>query len=191
MKVKILILAIALIAGLGARYYIDGQDTKDALALGQLQSGDKMLDLYDQQDPRVRVVYFGYTHCPDVCPTSLAILSAAMKTLPQDTLQKIKPVFITLDPERDTGKVAEEYARHFHPNIAGASGPEDQIRKLAERYGVLFMVTQLEDSAMEYTVDHSSYFYFIASDGTLIEKVQHTLNPAIIADAIFRTTQNI
>ena len=189
MKIKILVLVLALFAGLGARFYFDqNQQAAETATLGQLQSGSSTINLYDTNDNRVRVVYFGYTHCPDVCPTSLAILSAAMKTLPNDTLDKIAPIFITLDPQRDTGEVADEYAKHFHPRLLGASGSNEQIQQLAKRYGVLYQITQLEDSAMEYAVDHSSYFYFIASDGSIIEKVQHTLNPAIVADAITRTT---
>ncbi|RXJ74494.1 SCO family protein [Veronia nyctiphanis] len=191
MKIKLLVLAFALFAGLGARFYFDqNQQTEDKRLAGQLLSGSNTINLYDPNDDRVRIVYFGYTHCPDVCPTSLAILSAAMKTLPAETLDKIAPIFITLDPDRDTAEAAEQYAKHFHPRLLGASGSQEQIQTLARKYGVLYQVTELEDSAMEYTVDHSSYFYFISSDGSVIEKVQHTLNPAIIADAINRTTNS-
>ena len=82
MKIKILVLATALLAGLGARYFVE-QNTADEyvassnVKLGMLQSGQDNINLFDNADERVRVVYFGYTHCPDVCPTSLAILSAS------------------------------------------------------------------------------------------------------------------
>ncbi|KXF83182.1 SCO family protein [Enterovibrio coralii] len=191
MKVKILVLAAALLAGLGARYAVDHFEEPKTAAVSNfaLETGSSPMNLFDANDERVRVVYFGYTHCPDVCPTSLAILAASLKSLPEDTLQAIRPVFITLDPKRDTPDAAKEYAGYFHPMIEGGSGSEDTINALAKKYGVLYQVTELEDSAMEYAVDHSSYFYFLSPEGALLEKVPHTLNPNMVSDAIFRLTE--
>ncbi|MGB7998137.1 MAG: SCO family protein, partial [Photobacterium halotolerans] len=105
MKFQWIILAVALIAGLATRYLVDSHDDSVAEAQqssGQLESGKESVDLFNTSDNRLRVVYFGFTHCPDVCPTSLAILGAALKAISQDELNKVWPVFITLDPERDT-----------------------------------------------------------------------------------------
>lgn len=190
MKVKVLVVVAALLAGFGARYLVD-QNNKPAATpseIGLLQSGTETINLFDENDERVRVVYFGYTHCPDVCPTSLAILSASLKSLPEETLEGVRPVFITLDPERDSGEAAQEYAGYFHPNIEGASTTTDKTTALARKYGVLYQITQMEDSAMEYAVDHSSYFYFLSPKGELLEKVPHTLNPNMVSDAILRLT---
>ncbi len=139
-----------------------------------------------RKTPRLRVIYFGYTHCPDVCPTSLAVLSAALQELDNKQLENIWPIFITLDPQRDTPEKSAEYAQYFHKNIIGMTGTEQQTKALAEKYGVLYMRTELKDSALEYAVDHSSYFYFLQPDGTLVDKVQHTLNPKIIVETIDR-----
>ncbi|WP_407333852.1 SCO family protein [Enterovibrio sp. 27052020O] len=189
MKTKIIVLALALLAGLGARYMVQqSEPTSPSVQLGQLHSGKQTVDLFDNKDERLRVVYFGYTHCPDVCPTSLAILSAALKSLPEDTLANVRPMFVTLDPKRDNADAAKEYAGYFHPMIEGASGSEQEIAALARKYGVLYQFTELENSAMEYAVDHSSYFYFLQPDGTLVEKVPHTLNPNMVSDAILRLT---
>ncbi|MBD8511339.1 SCO family protein [Photobacterium sp. 2_MG-2023] len=189
MKFQWIILAVALIAGLATRYLVDSHDDSVAEAQqssGQLESGKESVDLFNTNDNRLRVVYFGFTHCPDVCPTSLAILGAALKAISQDELNKVWPVFITLDPERDTPEKSAQYAQYFHKDITGMTGTMEQTQLLAKKYGVLFMKTKQEDSALEYSVDHSSYFYLLKPDGTLLEKVPHTLNPNILVDAIDR-----
>ncbi|WP_120512126.1 SCO family protein [Photobacterium salinisoli] len=189
MKFQWIILAVALIAGLATRYLVDSHDVSVAEAQqssGQLESGQETVDLFNTNDNRLRVVYFGFTHCPDVCPTSLAILGAALKAISQDELNKVWPVFITLDPERDTPEKSAQYAQYFHKDITGMTGTMEQTQLLAKKYGVLYMKTKQEDSALEYSVDHSSYFYLLKPDGTLLEKVPHTLNPNILVDAIDR-----
>ncbi|WP_338053691.1 SCO family protein [Salinivibrio socompensis] len=118
------------------------------------------------------------------------MLSAALKSLPESTQKAVSPVFITLDPKRDTSEKASEYAHFFHPLITGVSGSKAQIDQLAKRYGVLYRITELEDSAMDYAVDHSSFFYFLSPNGELLEKVPHTLNPDMLVAAIQRVTDN-
>ncbi|UXI03968.1 SCO family protein [Photobacterium sp. TY1-4] len=189
MKFQWIILALALVAGLVTRFVVDAQQETATTAVspaasGVLESGKDALDLFNPADPRLRVVYFGYTHCPDVCPTSLAVMSAALKKLDTDTRKQLWPVFITLDPERDTPEKSAQYAQYFHQDIIGMTGTAEQTKALAQKYGVLYMRTELKDSALEYAVDHSSYFYLLQPDGTLVDKVQHTLNPEILVDAI-------
>ncbi|GAB3526845.1 SCO family protein [Photobacterium alginatilyticum] len=189
MKFQWIVLALALSAGLITQYIVGSKDPALAEAsypMNILESGQEAVDLYDEEDSRLRVIYFGYTHCPDVCPTSLAVLSAALKELDNKQLENLWPIFITLDPDRDTPEKSAEYAQYFHKNIIGMTGTEQQTKALAEKYGVLYMRTELKDSALEYAVDHSSYFYFLKPDGTLVEKVQHTLNPQIIVETIER-----
>ncbi|WP_025744950.1 SCO family protein [Salinivibrio costicola] len=186
-----LVAIIAVCVGLGARALYDNyQQTQQQAQAGALQSDGQPFDLYNVDDPRPRIVYFGYTHCPDVCPTSLAVLSAALKSLPESTQKAVSPVFITLDPKRDTSRKAAEYAHFFHPLITGVSGSKAQIDQLAKRYGVLYRITELEDSAMDYAVDHSSFFYFLSPDGELLEKIPHTLNPDMLVAAVQRVTDN-
>ncbi|NUY55868.1 SCO family protein [Salinivibrio sp. EAGSL] len=186
-----LVAIIAVCVGLGARALYDNyQQTQQQAQAGALQSDGQPFDLYNVDDPRPRIVYFGYTHCPDVCPTSLAVLSAALKSLPESTQKTVSPVFITLDPKRDTSEKAAEYAHFFHPLITGVSGSKAQIDQLAKRYGVLYRITELEDSAMDYAVDHSSFFYFLSPDGELLEKIPHTLNPDMLVAAVQRVTDN-
>lgn len=190
MRYQWIILALALTAGLITRYVTDSNNptiaAEQTSPINVLESGDKSIDLYDEKDSRIRVVYFGYTHCPDVCPTSLAVLSAALQKVSPQQLSNLWPIFITLDPERDTPAKSAEYAQYFHKNIIGMTGTDTQTKALAEKYGVLYMRTELKNSALEYAVDHSSYFYFLKPDGTLLEKIPHTLNPDILTDAIDR-----
>jgi protein SCO1/2 len=148
--------------------------------------GGKPVAIFDQTDPRTRIVYFGFTRCPDVCPTSLAMLAGALNQIDDETKQTLRPMFISLDPERDAAEASAEYAHYFHPMIEGLSAPLEVTKPLAHKYGVIFRKTELEDSRLGYTLDHSSYFYFLSPDGTLIEKVPHTLTPAPIVEAIKR-----
>ncbi|WP_299013006.1 SCO family protein [uncultured Photobacterium sp.] len=189
MKFQWIVLALALTAGVITRIVVDADSpaaTSPTSPINLLESGQQTVNLYDAEDSRLRVIYFGYTHCPDVCPTSLAVLSAALKTINKEQLGRLWPIFITLDPERDTPEKSAQYAQYFNQNIIGMTGTAEQTKALAEQYGVLYQRTELENSALEYAVDHSSYFYFLKPDGTLVEKVQHTLNPAILVEAIER-----
>ncbi|WP_434361648.1 SCO family protein [Parasalinivibrio latis] len=189
MKKLGIVFVVALLAGFGVRFGWENlnQSEINSPDIGVLQTANGTLNLFDGNDPRTRIVYFGYTHCPDVCPTSLAILSAALKKIPETELDNFWPVFISLDPARDDGNQSDTYAGYFHPTMSGASGTEEQTAALAKKYGVLYQISKLEDSELEYAVDHSSYFYFLNPQGELVEKVPHTLNPDLVVAAIKRT----
>lgn len=180
MKKLLLIIAIIFI-GFGVKQAYLAYSTDDNALYG---IENKPVDLFDLNDHRVRIVYFGFTRCPDVCPTSLAMLSGALNQIDPETLQTLRPVFVTLDPERDSPEHSAEYAHYFHSSIEGVSGSVDAINELARRYSVTFHKTELKDSALKYTIDHSSYFYFLKPDGSLIRKVPHTISPDPIVEAI-------
>ena len=184
-----LILVVAFTLGYGLKLFLESSAEKTPAVEAQTVAtfageNNQVVDLYDLNDQRVRIAYFGFTHCPDVCPTSLAMLSAALKELDEKSLASIRPVFITLDPERDDADKAHQYAQYFHSAIEGLSAPLAVTQPIAERYGVVFKKTELKDSQLKYTIDHNSYFYFLQPDGQLITKVPHTLNPAPIVAAI-------
>ncbi|GAM73876.1 cytochrome oxidase biogenesis protein sco1/senC/prrC [Vibrio ishigakensis] len=186
-----LILVVAFSLGYGVKAYLDAQQEVAAQSAQQKADmpmvtgeGGKEVALFHPEDPRINVLYFGFTRCPDVCPTSLAMLSAALKQVDEETLNKIRPIFITLDPERDSGADSDTYAKYFHPNFEGYAADADTLKALADKYGVIYIRNELEDSALEYTVDHNSYFYFLAPNGSEITKVQHTLSPAPLVKAI-------
>ncbi|CAB1253638.1 cytochrome oxidase biogenesis protein Sco1/SenC/PrrC copper metallochaperone [Vibrio cholerae] len=187
-----LILVVAFTLGFGVKAYLDSQQKLAAQVTTPLTlSGDNQqaVAIFDQADPRIRIVYFGFTRCPDVCPTSLAMLSAALNQVDDKTKAQLRPMFISLDPERDDAKLAAQYARYFHPMIEGLSGSVATTNQIAQKYGVIFRKTELPNSELKYTLDHSSYFYFLQPDGTLINKVPHTQDPTPIVDAIKKVIQ--
>ncbi|MGR5238925.1 SCO family protein [Vibrio alfacsensis] len=189
-----LFLVVAFVLGFGTKTYLDGQadieKTQEAYTEQTILFGenDKPVKIFDTSDDRIRVVYFGFTLCPDVCPTSLAMLAGALNQIDDEQKAKLRPMFISLDPERDEANASAKYAHYFHPMIEGLSAPLDITTPLAHSYGVIFRKTELEGSELKYTLDHSSYFYFLKPDGTLITKVPHTLTPAPIIDAISKLT---
>ncbi|CAE6966152.1 hypothetical protein ACOMICROBIO_NCLOACGD_05482 [Vibrio sp. B1ASS3] len=189
-----LFLVVAFVLGFGTKTYLDGQkdvEKKQQVATEQsvlFGEGDKPVDIFDTSDDRIRIVYFGFTRCPDVCPTSLAMLAGALNQIDDAQKTQLRPMFISLDPERDEADASAKYAHYFHPMIEGLSAPLDVTTPLAHKYGVIFRKTELEGSELKYTLDHSSYFYFLKPDGTLITKVPHTLTPAPIVEAITKLT---
>ncbi|WP_375320809.1 SCO family protein [Aliivibrio logei] len=185
MKKFILIIALILL-GFGAKQTYLSYSKADSTLYGL---ENKKIDLFDLSDPRIRIVYFGFTRCPDVCPTSLAMLSGALNQINNNTLTQFRPIFITLDPERDSPEHSAEYAHYFHSSIEGSSGSIEAVTTLADRYNVIFHKTELADSALKYTIDHSSYFYFLKPDGTLITKVPHTTTPDPIVETILSLSQ--
>ncbi|MGD8110972.1 SCO family protein [Vibrio sp. TRT 17S01] len=189
-----LILVVAFALGFGLKAYLDAEKSVQK-ASEQTESSSVLfgkegapVELFDVQDPRIRIVYFGFTRCPDVCPTSLAMLAGALNQIDEQTKSQLRPVFISLDPERDAPNDANKYAQYFHPMIEGLSAPLTVTTPLAHRYGVIFRKTELENSELKYTLDHSSYFYFLKPDGSLITKVPHTLTPAPLVEAITTIT---
>ncbi|EKO3446945.1 SCO family protein [Vibrio fluvialis] len=186
-----LILVVAFALGFGAKTYWDSQNqlsaSQDPQTVTLFGADNKAVNIFDPKDNRIRIIYFGFTRCPDVCPTSLAMLAGALNELDEKTLSHLRPMFVSLDPERDNAEASATYAHYFHPMIEGMSAQLDVTTALAHRYGVIFRKTELPNSELKYTLDHSSYFYFLKPDGTLITKVPHTQNPAPIVDAIKKT----
>jgi len=193
-----LFLVVAFVLGFGAKSYLDSQEavpTEQSESAKSEQTvlfgeNDQPVKIFDVNDPRIRIVYFGFTRCPDVCPTSLAMLAGALNQIDDAQKAQLRPMFISLDPERDEADASAKYAHYFHPMIEGLSAPLDITTPLAHSYGVIFRKTELEGSELKYTLDHSSYFYFLKPDGTLITKVPHTLTPAPIVEAISQLTSN-
>jgi protein SCO1/2 len=141
-----------------------------------LQSAEGPVSLAKYKD-KVIVLYFGYAFCPDVCPTSLGLLSLALQKLNEDELKKVQAFFISVDPERDTVEKLKAYAEAFHPAIKGITGTPEQIAEIAKRYGVMYMKVELPNSAMKYSVDHSSRYYVVDSKGQVKTFIEHGTEP--------------
>lgn len=121
---------------------------------------------------KVVLVYFGYTFCPDICPTSLAATSEAFKRLAPAELAQVRLVFVSVDPERDTPARLKDYTEFFHPNMIGVTGSPEAVAQVAKRYGAAY-ARQDTGSAAGYVVDHSAWTYVVAPDGRLVARLPH------------------
>lgn len=114
---------------------------------------------------KVVVLFFGFTHCPDACPTTLAELAGAMKTL-GPAAKDVQVLFITVDPARDSQALLAQYVPAFHPSFIGLYGSEAQTRLVADRYKIFYQKTPGADEK-NYAVDHTSGSYIIDQQGAL------------------------
>ena len=115
---------------------------------------------------QLMLIYFGFTYCPDVCPTDLQAIGLAMDRLGADSA-KVQPLFVTVDPERDTPAHLAEYVRQFDPRLIGLTGSTDAIRKAADAYKVYYAKVDLNKDA-GYTVDHTAFIYLMDRDANYL-----------------------
>lgn len=141
------------------------------------------------------LVYFGFTHCPDICPEELDKMAKMIDIANQKTSSLIsgsgsvlRPVFITCDPARDTPAVMKAYLREFHPAMIGLTGAYDEIKAVCKAYRVYFSTPEHVKPGQDYLVDHSIYFYLMDPEGDFVECIgrQHTAEQGaqLIADHI-------
>jgi protein SCO1/2 len=121
---------------------------------------------------KVVLLYFGYTYCPDICPTSLAVWQQALDALTPGELAQVQPLFVSVDPERDSIERLAEYAQFFHPRIVALTGRPATLAEIAGRYGAVF-VRQESASAGGYVIDHSALTYVIDPQGRLVDALPH------------------
>jgi protein SCO1/2 len=113
------------------------------------------------------LVYFGYTYCPDVCPTTLTNLADALDKL-GGKADRVQPLFITVDPKRDTPAVVKQYAAAFGPRFIGLTGSDEQIAAAARAYRVYYAEHRTGPAPDDYSMDHSSVLYLMGPDGRFI-----------------------
>ncbi len=150
-----------------------------------LQSAQGPVSLSDFRG-KVVLLYFGYTSCPDVCPTTLGALATALKRLSPEELARVQPLFVSVDPERDAPRKLVEYVRYFHPKLIGLTGPLERLKSIAKRYGAYFRKALVEDSSFGYAVDHSSVIYIVDERGVLVDMIQHSSSPEVIVTRLRR-----
>jgi protein SCO1/2 len=142
----------------------DGGDFVLESAQGPLRSHDLRGD--------VLLLYFGYTFCPDVCPTTLSEMGRALRSLSDAERARVRGVFVSVDPARDTVQRLADYAPYFHARIVGATGSEAQLRELATRYGATFGRVPLDDGE-GYAVEHPSSVFVVDPEGKLVGRIAH------------------
>jgi cytochrome oxidase Cu insertion factor (SCO1/SenC/PrrC family) len=128
------------------------------------------------------VLYFGYTYCPDVCPTELQSISLALDKLGA-AADAVQPVFISVDPERDTPARLAEFVASFHPRLIGLTGSLADIKKTAIAYRTFFAKNDATAPG-EYSVDHTGFIYLVGKDGHYLGFLPPGASPDEIADAI-------
>lgn len=133
---------------------------------------------------RYMLIYFGYGYCPDVCPTELATMGSALDELAGQAAA-IQPMFITIDPARDTPAFLADYVAQFHPRLIGLSGTADETAQAAKAYRVFYARAKSGDTD-DYLMDHSSFVYFMGPDGRYLTLFRRGANAKDMAAQIRR-----
>jgi protein SCO1/2 len=138
---------------------------------------------------KYRLVYFGYSFCPDVCPVDLQLVGAGLRQFEQSDARRaaqVQPIFITVDPRRDTPEVLRRYVAAFHPRLIGLSGSEAEIAQVARAHGVYYSHEQPAQPGGEYLVNHSRMIVLYGPQGEPIAIVPHDRGPAAVAAELDR-----
>jgi cytochrome oxidase Cu insertion factor (SCO1/SenC/PrrC family) len=181
------VLAALLIAGTAV--YISHQP-RSPISIGQALIGGPFT-LTDQNGRKVTekdflgkymLVFFGYTYCPDLCPTELQVMSAALDSLGAKA-DAIQPVFISFDPERDTPEVLKQYVSNFHPRLVGLTGSPEEIAAAAKAYRVYY--SKVANSSPDtYLMDHSTITYLMDPQGKFLKHFSYSTDAAALAKAL-------
>lgn len=150
-----------------------------------LNSADGPVSLKDFRGKLV-MVFFGYTHCPDICPLTLTNWSAAFEKLSQGELDKVMGIFISVDPGRDTPEVLKNYTEYFHPNIIGVTGSHEELVRIADLYRSDFHLEN-EGKGKDYLVEHMSFVYVVDQQGRVRDLLSHDSPP----EDIVRSLRNL
>lgn len=186
-----LVLFVAL--GIGSSFFGDGETPKGTVPLKPPPIGGSF-ELVDHTGRTVTdrdfhgtylLMFFGYTFCPDVCPTTITTITNAMDILGPEGANRITPAFVSVDHERDTPASLGEYVAHFHPRFVGMTGTKDQISKIAKAYRVYYAkAEEAESDPEDYLIDHSAITYLVGPDGKFIRHFPYGIDPEIMADRI-------
>ena len=131
---------------------------------------------------KLGLIYFGFTYCPDVCPTELGITASALDLLGAEAA-RVTPILITIDPARDTQAALADYVSRFHPALIGLTGTDEEIAQAARAFRVYYRKIQ-PSGASDYLMDHSSFIYLVGPDGRVRQLFRPNMAPEAIAAAI-------
>ncbi|PWC43478.1 SCO family protein [Azospirillum sp. TSO22-1] len=197
MKARILRIALASLVGLAiaagiawwqVRHATQQVATSAAAVGGPFRLTDHTGKAVTDADYRGKylLIYFGYTFCPDVCPTELSTMAAALDKL-GPTADTVQPLFITIDPERDTVAHMADYVPLFHPRLVGLTGTPDEVRTVAREYRV-YAAKAPGSSGEAYLMDHSSFVYLMGPDGKFVAVFPGGTGPEKMAADIKKRT---
>jgi protein SCO1/2 len=145
-----------------------------------LQSFDGPVSL-EQYRGKVVLLFFGYTSCPDVCPIALSVLANVLSELEAQELERVKALFVSLDPGRDTPELLHKYTDYFHPNIIGVTDRTEVIDHITSDYGVIYEREERSSSPLGYVIYHTSDILVVNAEGRLLDR---RIQPATSAEDI-------
>ena len=174
-----------LLLGAGATMWLGGSTSMGPAIGGPFALTDADGRRFTDQDLRGSyvLVYFGFTFCPDICPTTLNQIAEALDRLGPKG-ERIRPVFITVDPKRDTPAAMKQYVSAFSPRMIGLTGSEAEIAAVAKAFRVYYAPHRTGDGVDDYTMDHSSVLYLLGPDGRFIAPLRADDSAAQIAAAL-------
>ena len=129
------------------------------------------------------LLFFGYTYCPDVCPTELQVMAEALRQL-GDKASDIQPILVSIDPARDTPQVLADYVANFGPQFVGLTGTPDQVKAMADAYRVFYAKVENKDDPQAYLMDHSSIIYLMGADGKFLKHFTYSTDAKALAEGI-------
>ena len=142
-------------------------------------------EIFSEQDlkGKMTLIYFGFTFCPDICPTSLEKFSKVVDVLAKYNIN-VTPIFITVDPKRDTQAVLREYLTYFNPKIIGLTGTESQIKDVADKFKIFYSISLNNSNNDHYMIDHTSLCYLFDKDGKYYTHFYYDTSPEEIIEYI-------
>lgn len=156
-----------------------GEKTQRLSDLGgnfTLTSKDGAVSLDDFRG-KVIVMYFGFMTCPEVCPHSMTVISTALARLDNQQRQNTQAILVSVDPNRDTPDKLAEYTKFYHDSLIGLTGSKNDIDKVTKQYGAYYDFTEIESVTEDYGVEHSSRYYVIDKQGSLVTAMRHSTTP--------------
>lgn len=169
--------------------FVQKIENQDSLPGGHFKLKDQNNEIFDSSSSqKLMLIYFGFTYCPDVCPTTLIKMADIIDRLGEDT-KKINSIFITVDPERDTTDIISDYVSAFHEDIIGLTGTENEIDKVAEDWGVYYEKEALEGEE-EYTVNHLDIIFLANANGEFVDYFPPKIQSVLIVEKIKNIINN-
>ncbi|MAV62877.1 MAG: SCO family protein [Alphaproteobacteria bacterium] len=158
-------------------------ESQDSLPGGHFVLKDQNNQVFDSAaSQKLMLIYFGFTYCPDVCPTTLIKVSDIIDRLKEDS-KEINSIFITVDPERDTPEILSDYVSAFHEDIIGLTGTKNEIDKVAEDWGVYYQ-KEILDGEEDYTMNHLDIIFLANANGEFIDYFPPKIQSVLIVEKI-------
>ncbi|MCF8462585.1 MAG: SCO family protein [Rickettsiaceae bacterium] len=168
-------------------------NTEKVLIGGPFVFKDSKGNIFDSEKKlhgKLRLVYFGFTYCPDVCPAALQKISTLVDSL-KGLGVDIVPIFITIDPKRDTNEVLEDYMKNFHPDFISLTGDAEEIDRLAKLFKIYYKIApSKEPNDKDYLIDHSVFIYLMDGDGKYLSHFDSSASEAETLNQLIKILRN-